>query len=150
MTLQEFLFEAAGRIREFRHGQLVLSVNRHLHVVRSIRFRRHHTKALVSSPGFSEVLSLSELYILYKRVPSCSELWRRRVETRWRGRRVNSTRVQTFHKLGEMVNDTAFELLRCSVELKKFTSPQSWSNTAIAFLSCTIFWVTVDAAASSL
>ena len=151
VTVQEFLFEAAGHIGEFRHGHLVLSVNRDLHVIRSIGFRRHHTKALMSSPGFSKVLSLSELYLFYSSacipVVHCGDDALRRDGEDVVG---SQREFKLSHKLGEMVNDTAFELLRCSFELKKFTLPKSWSKSAIAFLSCTIFWVTVDAAASSL
>ena len=47
-----------------------------------------------------------------------------------------------------MVNDTAFELLPRSFEVKQPTSLQGWTN--IGVLSCTTFWVTVDAAPSSL
>ena len=46
-----------------------------------------------------------------------------------------------------MFNDTAFELLPRSFEVKQATSLQGWTN--IGVLSCTTFWVT-DAAPSSL
>ena len=99
----------------------------------------------MSSPGFSKKLSLSELYLLYKRVPPCSKLWRRRVEVLGIQREFKLS-----HELGEMVNDTAFELLRRSFELSNPRRRKVGPTSAIAFLSCTMFWVTVDAAASSL
>ena len=70
VALQEYLHEAAGgdrRLHLFQcrddFGGIAACISEEV-----------LTKALMSTSGFSKVLSLSEMYLLYKRVPRCSTL----------------------------------------------------------------------------